>query len=296
MQPRLAALACAAAVLAACEKPPGESAAAPATSSVPSQRQTPPAGSVRLRVSDTGVTLHASSAPRRDLLETLARELGFELQAGDVGNEPVSAHADAAPLEVVLPQLLPDRSYRLDYRLDAASRTHRVARLEIAQRAAELPEPTLPIDPADPAEPEPGTELAERTREAPEDAGDVDWKSLLLRLDDADAEERIEALLEIDPGGEGLTLIADRLSRDPDPRVRAVAATKLEMSETLAAVDALVLALGDPDRRVVLAAIDALEFTDDVTVVNDLSPLLQHPDTEIREAAFDAIDFILADD
>ena len=114
----------------------------------------------------------------------------------------------------------------------------------------------------------------------------------MLRLDDADAEERIDALNEIDPNGEGLALVVDRLTRDPDPRVRAAAAANLEDADTLAGVDALVGALSDPDPQVVLAAIDALEFTEDYTVVEDLRPLQNHPDPSIRDAAREAICFI----
>ena len=118
------------------------------------------------------------------------------------------------------------------------------------------------------------------------------WNAVVLLLDDADAAERIEALERIDPQGEGLPLIIERLAQDPDPRVRSAAAEKLEFVDTLTGVDALVGALNDPDKQVVLAAIDALEFTDDYSVTEDLVPLLQHPDADVREAAAEAIDFI----
>lgn len=262
----------------------------------------PGPGSVRLRVDDHGLTLAANASPRRPLLEELAARLHFELVASDLGNEPVSAHVERGRLEEVLPQLLADRSYRVDHRYDAVTRRHEVTRLEVAPRGATAFSAPPPAGTSEePSETGPpgrdevaGAEgrPADAGPETPADAGGVDWKALVLRLDDADAEERIDALNEIDPDGDGLALIIDRLTRDPDPRVRAAAAANLEDADTLAGVDALVRALSDPDKQVVLAAIDALEFTEDYTVVEDLRPLLNHPDPEIREPARDAICFI----
>ena len=251
-------------------------------------------GSARVRVDGRGVTLQARSAPRRDLLEKLARELDFELVAPDVGNEPITAEADGLPLEAVVPRLLPDRSYRLDFALDVAAGAHRVSRLEVAALGERSRPPGSSLATgADRPAPQVVRSKPGRT---PRGSNGVDWKELLLRLDDADHEERIDALREIDPNGEGLPLITDRLARDPNPEVRIAAAEVLEEGETLSAVDALVFALDDPDPEVVLAAIAALELTDDVTVVNDLALLLDHPNGAIREAAFDAIEYIQWDE
>jgi len=264
----------------------------------------PPAGEMRLRLQDEGITLLANQAPRGPLLDVLALRLGFELAGPALGHEPVSVDVELAPLEDVLRALLRERGYRLDYRYDPDRRRHEVARLEVLPAGPSLASRTQAI-PAEP-EPEPAGEppgegagaepdVADADGDA-EDGPTIDWKKLVARLDDSDPDERIEALETIDPEGEGLPLIVDRLARDPDPRVRVVAAEKLEFSDTLAGVDALVSALGDPDKDVVLAAIEALELTDDYTVTQDLGVLLEHPDPEIRRAAREAIDFIEPDD
>ncbi len=251
----------------------------------------PPAGQARFRISDEGLTLLANAAPRRPLLDVLSARLDFELISGDVGIEPVTVRMNGGHLRDALPSLLPDRAYRVEYRFDRTTGRHEVSRLEIAPSGAiafvappDYVVPPYVPDMISPPAPEHQTEV------------EVDWKALVLRLDDADADERIEALELIDPEGDGLSLIVDRLARDPDPRVRAVAAEKLEFADTLAGVDALIRALSDPDKQVVLAAIDALELTEDYTVTQDLARLLEHPDDEIREAAADAIDFIRDDD
>jgi hypothetical protein len=286
--------------------PASESSAAspPTAPAGPAVGATPlRAGRTRLRVHEGLVTLHANATPRAGLLQSLSSQLDFELDAPGIGSEPITIQIEAAPMSEVLPKLLPDRAYRAEYRVDPAWRGHRLARLEIAppgtaslssgaQSGAQAHVAALETSPtSDHASSRPGRGPGSGGA-APEP---VDWKSLIARLDDADPDERIEALREIDPDGEGLTLITDRLARDPDPLVRLVAAEKLDFAETLSAVDALVLALNDPDPRVVLAAIDALEFSDDVSVVEDIRPVLTHPDEEVREAAADAIDFIVDD-
>ncbi len=259
----------------------------------------PSAGKVRIRVGEDGLTLLANAAPRRSLLEALSRQLGFELVAPDVGDEPITTRIEGGHLRDALPDLLPDRAYRVEYGVDPTTARHEVARLEIA--ASGLQAMTKPAERTPEHRPaEEGTieaypatsarsSLEERSKER------IDWKEIALRLDDADAEERIETLQQIDPEGDGVALIADRLARDPDPRVRLAAAQRFEFAETLAAVDALLEALHDPHKAVVLAAIDALEFSDDTTIAEDLTRMRPHPDPQIDEALEEAIDFLVDD-
>lgn len=255
----------------------------------------PPPGQLRLRILDEGITLLANGAPRGPLLEVLALKLGFELDASDLSDEPVVIELQLGELEEILPQLLPDRAYRVDYRFDPEKSRHRVARLQVASPGESKfgSGEEIPTGDAVPAatETQPTESDDAKTAES-----EIDWKALVAKLDASDPDDRIEALEKIDPEGEGLPLIVDRLAHDPDPRVRVVAAEQLEFSDTLAGVDALVGALSDPHRDVILAAIDALELTDDYTVTQDLNLLLEHPDTEIRKAAREAIDFIEPDE
>lgn len=253
------------------------------------------AGEVRLRIDAGAITLRANAAPRRRLLERLSHALSFELAATDVGDEPITLETEAATLRDLLPLLLPDRAYRVDYRFDAVNARHAVARLEIgAAGASQVRRPqSAPAQQAaalaGPAEPDPAPPAARslQRREPPQA-----WSALMQQLDESDAEDRVEAIQKIEPDRDGLGVLIERLAADPSPLVRAAAARQLEDSDTLLAVDALIRALSDPDRRVVLDAIDALEFTDDESVADDLAPLTQHPDREIAEAAIEAQCFI----
>jgi hypothetical protein len=255
----------------------------------------PAAGEARLRIDDRAITLRANAAPRRPLLERLSRVLSFELAAPDVGDEPITLEAEGAPLRDLLPLLLPDRPYRVDYRFDPVNVRHEVARLEIGAPGALQMRKVQPSQqrqasararPAE-AEPPPLPRRSPQRREPRQD-----WSALLQQLDDSDPEDRVEAIQKIDPEKDGPEVLIERLAADPSPLVRAAAARQLEDSDTLVAVDALIRALSDPDKQVVLDAIDALEFTDDESVAEDLAPLFQHPDREIAAAAREAHCFI----
>jgi hypothetical protein len=293
--------------LAGCSEPaptpPGSGTrtlpASPSTQAEPagasSSARMPAAGQADLDVDEETITLLANAAPRRELLERLATELEFELHAPDVGDEPITVNGVEVEFRDLLPQLLPDRAYRVAYRHDPRRNAHQVERLEVAR----LGERTALYDARDTDEPvlERVVPYSARTRSRQSrDESDVSpeqsWRETLDQLDDSDWEERLEAIERIEPEGEGLAILIGRLADDPSPKVRAAAATQLEDSDTLLAVDALVRALNDPDKEVVLDAIDALEFTDDETVADDLEPLEDHPDPDISEAATEAICFI----
>jgi hypothetical protein len=260
----------------------------------------PPAGNVRLRIGDDGLTLFANAAPRGPLLKRLARELGFELIASDLGDEPITARLESGRLGDALPRLLPDRAYTVGYRYDPIAARHTIGRLEVARAGALTVSPAAPLSPSSPKAaplepaPSPPPAAAPRAELGAETRTVTDAESARARLDDADFEERIAALTLMAPEGKALVLIIDRLANDPEPRVRAAAAGQLEFADNLASVDALVGALDDPDRRVVLSAIDALQLTEDATVIEELRPLLDHEDEEIREAA-DAAIFMIED-
>jgi HEAT repeat protein len=116
----------------------------------------------------------------------------------------------------------------------------------------------------------------------------------LNNLRSSDAEERADAVLDIEPEGVGLRTLVDTL-RDPDPEVRLAVISQLEDGESPEAVAGIVGALQDSDPEVVLEAIDALEFVGDENVLADLRRLLEHPNPEVREAAQDAIEYLEED-
>lgn len=243
------------------------------------------------------VTLFANAAPRRALLERLAWEAGFELDALDVHDEPITVNAVRVEPGALFPLLLPDRPYRVAYRFDPIERIHLIERLEVGllgtlnapdaegEAASEGPTPLPPYSPADPV---PGA-----TVRIPDGIDAREWDRLLDKVQAPDWVERVEAVQAITPEDDGLRVLIKALASDENAKVRAAAVEQLEDSETRAAVAALVHALLDPDREVVLAAIDALEFTDDETIADDLRPLERHRDPEVRESAAEAICFIV---
>jgi hypothetical protein len=267
----------------------------PVHSGAASSTRMPAAGGVELYVDGEKVTLLANAAPRLPVLQRLARALGFTLVAPDVFDEPITVNGVDVELRDLLPQLLPDRPYAVAYNYDAVERVHRVARLEIGLlgtvSAPGLTASKRATNTVGPLEDVAREKSAPRQRR-PAPARELSWHKVLEQLDDSDWEERSAAIDQIEPKGEGLAVLVERLANDPHAKVRGAAAEQLGGSDTLLAIDALIAALQDPDKQVVLEAIDALEFTDDETVVKEIAPLQYHKDADIREAAADAVCFI----
>jgi HEAT repeat protein len=115
----------------------------------------PEPGAVDARFEDGLVDLRANGAPRSEILQTVARIAGFELDVADSGVEDRALTARIeAPLFDVLALLLRGVDYELEVRFDARSQSHRIARLHISRQdesrqaegdggllAAPLPEP-----------------------------------------------------------------------------------------------------------------------------------------------------------
>ena len=250
-----------------------------ALAAAPARRSALPAGEWHVAFANGVVSIDASEAPRRALLEALAQRAGFALEAPAGALPPITLRLDAQPLEAALPRVVGDRDYRTEWELRDGS--HRLAKLAIgeARYAASADASTL----------RPG-EVSDAVQRALQERDQaLSEAEALRRLKDQDPETRLAAVLALDGEGETLAALAGVLERDPDPRVRAAATVGLEESEEFAAVQALVGALDDPNPEVVVEVIDSLEFAGDASVVPSLKPLLSHSDARVRKAAADAI-------
>ncbi len=112
------------------------------------------------------------------------------------------------------------------------------------------------------------------------------------RLEDPDPEVRAEAASWIDTDAEGLARLGEILANDPSPAVRAAAAETLGDEDSVISVNLLLHALRDPEPEVVIEALDALEYVGDETLIPELAFLLEHPSPEVRERALEAIDWL----
>ena len=114
-----------------------------------------------------------------------------------------------------------------------------------------------------------------------EDLSTWDWKP----------SERIAGSL-ITIGVEGIPLLLNVLSDDPEPQNRCGAAWALGVIDDCAALPALVHALADPDLAVRLQAIAAIGRLRDTAAIPFLTTLLKDEQWDLREAAADALDKI----
>jgi hypothetical protein len=119
-----------------------------------------------------------------------------------------------------------------------------------------------------------------------------DEQEAFEQLTSRDPEERVEAVEWLDvTAAAGYEAVVERLSNDPDPEVRAVAAESLGDAD-VGAVGPLLRALEDRESAVVLEALDSLEMLGDASTVEKLGPALEHPDPEVRERAIEVREFL----
>jgi hypothetical protein len=239
------------------------------------------AGEWRVAVANGVVSVEAEQAPRRAVLGALAQRAGFALEAPPGEMAPLTLRVVAQPLEVALPHVVGRRSYQAEW--ESRDGRHRLAKLVLGPDLGKEPD-------AETAALRPGEVSAALQRALDESReGELTSEEALRRVNDADAETRLRAVLALDGEGESLAALARVIEHDADPRVRAAATVGLEESEEFAAVRALVGALDDPNPEVVVEVIDSLEFAGDASVVPSLEPLLVHADARVREAAKNAI-------
>ena len=115
----------------------------------------------------------------------------------------------------------------------------------------------------------------------------------LAQLESDDPAARAEAVEYVDlDDPQTLARLIALAREDPEPRVRAAAATALGDHGSHLAVAALLEMLEDPDPAVLVAAIAALEDAGDASLIVRLRPLEEHPAPEVRAAARSAIDYL----
>lgn len=297
------------------EERQGREAAQPLLGS-PLEAIRPGPGRVVVEFNDGRVTLYSNRAPRRLVLEELARAARFEFALGVAAELPLTLSLVDIELSSALPLVVGELRYWTDWDFEPLRGNHRLRRLEVGSRrpidgvhpATSLPAPAtdapgsdIPAGRAsagtDPVE-KPGgvraliaalarTDLAEHVAQTQRER-----EELLERLEDRDAELRASAVAELETEGEDLERLLILVRDDPAPEVRLAAVSQLSDAESHDAAAALTAALDDPNREVVLEAIDALAFADDPSTIPALEPLLSHPDAAIRSAAEEALDFL----
>lgn len=244
----------------------------------------PPEGRVEVSVGMDGILALANQAPRRRVLEALARETDLVVVAFVEGGEPegrVTFRSRGEPIEVVLARALVGVPFsvapleggpkeRLAVVVGWQDEKKHAARVQPESHSA--PGPAAPPESPEPAQP--------------------DEKQALEQLASSDPAERAEAVEATDvTSPAGFEAVVERLANDPDPTVREAAAESLADGD-VGGVRPLLDALSDSDSRVVLAALESLELLADASVIPQLAPALQHPDAAVRERAAEVAEFL----
>jgi hypothetical protein len=265
----------------------------------------PEPGSVRVSLSEWGVTVRANQASRRMILAELERSAGFRLKfaPGTRLEELVTIDAVDVSLEEVFKSLLEGGPYALYFGVAASGErvleqvavgdfsATDVAAPDLAakapaksdwisNRARKRTSRNIERDPIAQAE---RLERLERRRE-----------ENFSQLDDDDPTIRAEAAEGLRADDETIPALTDLALNDPDAGVRKAALSALSDApqEDTAARGALLGALSDPDPQVVIVALDSIEWIGDASMIPDIRPLLQHPNAGVRDATIVTISFL----
>jgi hypothetical protein len=282
----LLALACSGGEKSRRSEQPSTAPRAAAGPALPSDAVLPPLGEVEVSFGGAeGIVARANQAPRRRVLEELARETGLVIVVFVEGGDPdgrVTLSSAGEPIEVVLARALTGVPFSITP-LTEESRARLTlvvgkARDAGASRAEERAHARAGLDPS---------ERADRVQHI-----DQMENEALAKLESSDPRDRVEGVEWADIATvSGYEAVIERLANDPDGEVRAAAAESLSGAD-VGAVRPLVAALSDPDTRVVLAALESLELLGDASVVPELAPALEHSDPAVRERAKEAADFM----
>ena len=300
-----AALAVALLGLAGCK--PAEkakpAASAPAAA-VPSGREPSGPGEAFVEFKDGLVTVECQAAPRGLVVEKLARAANFEI-FGDLDARPLTLDLRAQPLEAVVAALLEDLPYSAQWRFDAKTDRHLLARLQLGDKPIETAKAMTPEQAKKNALTE---KVRARVREIREKRGSEEQKAelaarreerarneadLLEQVRSSNPDMRMEAVAGLEPEGDALVAIMDILKNDPDARVREKAAEQAGEASGYIACAGLIDALGDREPGVVLKTLDSLEFACDDTVIPIVQQRCGQSDNPaVKERCSEAVDFL----
>lgn len=257
----------------------------------------PGPGELSLQVDGARITLAAHRVPVRTLLGRLRDALRFEVEVAKDVRLPraVSVQLADVGIDAVLEEILAGLPYAVFYAVDPDERTRVLTLVRVGESDADFAVAELTEEV--PREPSSRDRLEEvvrsrtpQERDAAYEANQDRWWDDLYAEDPSARAYAVEAIYLDD---QTFPIVAELLIIDPDPRVRAAAASTLgdNLGET-AAADALLTALDDPNSEVVIEALDALEDVGNTSHISEIEPLLRHPDTEVQEAAIDAIEWL----
>lgn len=246
----------------------------------------PERGEFEVSFGAAGIVARANAAPRRRVLETLARETGLVIVVFVEGGDPdgaVTLDSEGEPIEVVLARSLSGVPFSVEP-LDADGRVRLAVVVGKSPSAARVPLAGRPSAPGRALDPRAQTERLQRANQLEEDA--------LAQLESPDPRERAEGVEWADVATvTGYEAVLERLANDPDASVRAAAAESLGGAD-VGAVRPLLGALGDADPHVVVSALESLELLGDASIVPELAPALEHQDPTVRERAKEVLEFL----
>ena len=269
-------------------------------------------GEFRVAETDGRFTIEANEAWRLEILEELA-ERGEFLLFDHVRKHPfLSLDVRDESIEQALAAVVRDVPYQIRYVASEGREAPTIDSLEVGVEQASA---GTERDEHESQEGSEGTQksrdLAKRTnreRRSVAPRSEASRRAAMERREQREARRHEESLNELDDPDPAvrawaastldveeprdLIELAGLLGGDPDPAGRVEIAYDLGFGDPSAVVPILVSALDDPSAEVVAAAADSLGFLDDPSVTGDLRELLGNESSSVREAARNALEML----
>lgn len=230
------------------------------------------------------LTVHVRNTPLKDVLDEIAEQTGLVVEGHATSDSRITIDLEALSLEAVLPLIMGERSYALQYGREPTRDGARYVKVPRRLRLFD--------DERAPARDRwSRRDLAVGGRD--DDTVDPARLGVILEHSDNawDREDAVEVLAESEHPEVAVPLVGVALV-DPDQDVRWAAVEALATLGGDQAADLLQAALRDEEMRIREGAIEALETLGGDHAVRSLGVALQDSDADLRERAVDALGYI----
>lgn len=277
---------------AAIESPGANDRDGPENRQPESVTSSPEPGSFVIQLADGRVSLKSVDANRLDILEELARKVGFEFEY-DAGLEaPVDIELEQAGIADVLETLLDDKRYRVEYSAEPRDNGFRIARLQVGAaltqgRGSDPFEDARPTFDLAAVFPDPGGEIYL--------GSDAESENLAARLQSAGVEDQIEAIGELTIDPVGMRAAYQIFSQTTVPRVRIAVLELIEGEEDYLSRSMIVMSLQSQDPAEAMYALQIVDSQEDFSLAARVSALQSHHDAEVRQLAAEVLESITSE-
>ena len=253
----------------------------------------PEYGSYQLVISTGRIDLNSNQASRSEILQDLARQVGFELVSRGGNDAVVIADLRGIGVAALLSQLLVDIEYSTSYQAQANDKGFRITRLNLGE-AREIGEPRTRENYV-----EPPVDLSVIFPESNPEiflGHDSEETELAAKLQFGSVEDQIEAVGELSSDPIGMNAAFQMYHQTTSPRVRIAVLELIEAEDNYLARSMIVMSLQSADPEEVEYALAIVDAQNDFSLMPQIEELsFNHYDAGVRQVAKEVLESIAAE-